>query len=117
MSSTQVSYVQPKVYNSKYKADRSFADSTRVDFRNPEAFHHDVNSVAGLLKQFFRELPDPLMTSELYMEFIVAAKIEDLVVRRDSIHAVINSLPDPNYATLRVLILVGLFIPLGQLRS
>lgn len=77
-----------------------------MDFRNPEHFHHDVNSVAGLLKQFFRELPDPLMTSELYMEFLAAARIEDNTVRRDSVHAVINSLPDPNYATLRVLILV-----------
>jgi len=82
------------------------ADASRVDFRNPEHFHHDVNSVAGLLKQFFRELPDPLMTSELYLEFLAAARIEDVTVRRDSVHAVINSLPDPNYATLRVLILV-----------
>lgn len=27
--------------------------------------------------------------------------------RRDALHATINSLPDPNYATLRALILVG----------
>ena len=40
------------------------------------------------------------------MEFIAAARIEDDTVRRDSLHAVINSLPDPNYATLRVIILV-----------
>lgn len=30
---------------------------------------------------------------------------EDDVVRRDSLHAIINSLPDPNYATLRALVL------------
>ena len=30
---------------------------------------------------------------------------EDDVVRRDSLHAIINSLPDPNYATLRALTL------------
>ncbi|KAK8230423.1 hypothetical protein HDK90DRAFT_417866 [Phyllosticta capitalensis] len=76
-----------------------------IDFRNPEAFFHDVNSVAGLLKQFFRELPDPLLTHEHYQEFIEAAKIEDDTVRRDSLHAVINALPDPNYATLRALVL------------
>ena len=34
--------------------------------------------------------------------------VEDEVVRRDSLHAVINSLPDPNYATLRALTLVRL---------
>jgi hypothetical protein len=80
-------------------------DSSQVDFRNPESFFHDVNSVAGLLKQFFRDLPDPLLTAEHYAEFINAARIEDDVVRRDSLHAVINSLPDPNYATLRALTL------------
>ena len=36
---------------------------------------------------------------------IEAAKIQDDVVRRDSLHAIINALPDPNYATLRALTL------------
>lgn len=49
-------------------------DATKVDFRSPEAFHHDVNSVAGLLKEFFRDLPDPLLTSEHYNGFIDAAR-------------------------------------------
>ncbi|OCK77044.1 RhoGAP-domain-containing protein [Lepidopterella palustris CBS 459.81] len=80
-------------------------DATKVDFRNPEAFHQDVNSVAGLLKMFFRELPDPLLTAEHYEEFLNAARIEDDTTRRDSMHAIINGLPDPNYATLRALIL------------
>ncbi|KAK5008834.1 hypothetical protein LTR28_003445 [Elasticomyces elasticus] len=80
-------------------------DSAKVDFRNPENFFHDVNSVAGLLKQFFRDLPDPLLTRAHYGEFIEAARIDDEIVRRDSLHAVINALPDPNYATLRALVL------------
>ncbi|KAK3078255.1 hypothetical protein LTS18_008052, partial [Coniosporium uncinatum] len=80
-------------------------DAASIDFRNPEAFFHDVNSVAGLLKQFFRELPDPLLTSERYDEFIEAARVEEDTVRRDSVHAVINALPDPHYATLRALVL------------
>lgn len=45
-----------------------------MDFTNPENFHHDVNSVAGLLKQFFRDLPDPLFTSQSYTEFVNAAR-------------------------------------------
>lgn len=77
-----------------------------MDFRNPENFQHDVNSVAGLLKQFFKDLPDPLLTTEFYNDFIDAARVDDENVRRDSLHAVINSLPDPNYATLRALTLV-----------
>ncbi|CAP67607.1 uncharacterized protein PODANS_1_15000 [Podospora anserina S mat+] len=81
------------------------SSSSNLDFRNPENFFHDVNSVAGLLKQFFRDLPDPLMTREHYSACIDAAKNEDDIVRRDSLHAIINNLPDPNYATLRALTL------------
>ncbi|KAI1076996.1 RhoGAP-domain-containing protein [Whalleya microplaca] len=76
-----------------------------LDFRNPENFFHDVNSVAGLLKQFLRDLPDPLLTSEHYGAFVESAKHDDDIVRRDSVHAIINALPDPNYATLRALTL------------
>ena len=81
-------------------------DASQVNFNNPENFYHDVNSVASLLKHFFRELPDPLLTQEHYAEFIAAAKVDDDVQRRDSLHQVINALPDPNYATLRALTLV-----------
>ncbi|KAM0505171.1 hypothetical protein ACHAO3_005979 [Verticillium nonalfalfae] len=76
-----------------------------LDFRNPENFYHDVNSVTGLLKQFLRDLSDPLLTMEQHTALIEAAKHEDDIVRRDSLHAIINSLPDPNYATLRALAL------------
>lgn len=34
----------------------------------------DVNIVAGLLKQYFRELADPLLTFKLYDGFISAAR-------------------------------------------
>ncbi|KAL8953967.1 MAG: hypothetical protein Q9222_000177 [Ikaeria aurantiellina] len=80
-------------------------DASQIDFRNPENFFHDVNSVAGLLKQFFRDLPDPLLTHEHFQAFLEVAHIDDDVTRRDSLHAIVNSLPDPNYATLRALTL------------
>ncbi|RVD90161.1 uncharacterized protein DFL_001137 [Arthrobotrys flagrans] len=80
-------------------------DSSKVDFRNPDQFFHDVNSVASALKQFFRELPDPVLTYGLYEEFIESAKIDDDNARRDSLHALINRLPDAHYATVRALVL------------
>ena len=80
-------------------------DSSLVDFRNPGVFHNDIASVTTLLKQFLRDLPDPLLTSANYTSFINFAKIKDGIIRRDSFHAIINSLRDPNYATLRVLTL------------
>ncbi|KAF4769049.1 hypothetical protein N7455_008423 [Penicillium solitum] len=80
-------------------------DSSQVDFTNPENFYHDVNSVAGLVKQFFRDLPDPLFTTQFYQQFVDAARFDDDIQRRDSMHALINSLPDAHYATLRAIIL------------
>ena len=80
-------------------------DSSSIDFRDPANFNHDISSVAGLLKLFFRSLPSPLLTTQHYAEFISAAQIPDDILRRDSLHAIINALPDPNYATLRVLTL------------
>ncbi|KAL5606704.1 hypothetical protein BROUX41_003100 [Berkeleyomyces rouxiae] len=82
-------------------------DSTmpQLDFRVPENFFHDVNSVTGLLKLFLRELPDPLMTRQNHQSLIEAAQIDDDTLRRDTLHAIINGLPDPNYATLRALTL------------
>ena len=37
---------------------------------------------------------------------ILCTGIDDDIIRRDSLHATINSLPDTNYATLRALTLV-----------
>ncbi|RMZ90628.1 hypothetical protein DV736_g2142, partial [Chaetothyriales sp. CBS 134916] len=78
-------------------------DASQVDFRNPAAYKNDIASVTTLLKHFLRDLPDPLLTSAAYGQFIRAAQIDNDDIRRDSLHAIINSLPDPNYATLRVL--------------
>lgn len=80
-------------------------DPNSVDFGVPDAFYHDVNNAAALLKQFLRELPDPLLTTDAYRAFLDAAAITDDVQRRDALHATINGLPDPNYATLRSLTL------------
>ncbi|KAK5163333.1 Rho GTPase-activating protein [Saxophila tyrrhenica] len=80
-------------------------NASQIDFRNPANFYHDVNSVATLLKQFFRDLPDPLFTRVGYQGFVEAARIEDPEQRRDALHQNINDLPDPNYATLRALVL------------
>ena len=36
---------------------------------------------------------------------LTSLEIDDEIVRRDSLHGLINALPDPNYATIRALIL------------
>lgn len=62
-------------FRSMQALTRNGIDSSNpaLDFRNPENFYHDVNSVTGLLKQFLRDLPDPLLTLEHHDAFIAAA--------------------------------------------
>ncbi|KAG0169217.1 hypothetical protein DFQ30_003852 [Apophysomyces sp. BC1015] len=61
----------------------------------------DINNITGLLKLWFRELPDPLFPTSMYKHFLNAAKIEDDRMRVLGLHTVINDLPDANYASLK----------------
>lgn len=63
----------------------------------------DVHAIAGLLKLYLRELPDPLLTHNLYSQWIEAVKTMyegDLT----SIELVIKQMPRANYDNLRHLI-------------
>ncbi|PWN97700.1 GTPase activating protein [Tilletiopsis washingtonensis] len=86
----------------KLKAKFDAADWSTVDLLNDEAIN-DINIIAGCLKLWFRELPEPLMTWELYQGFIDAAKVENDRMRHIRMHERVNDLPDANYATLKYL--------------
>ncbi|KDN46778.1 GTPase activating protein [Tilletiaria anomala UBC 951] len=88
-----------KVQRLKQKFDQ---DWSQVDLMNDEAIN-DINIVAGCLKLWFRELPEPLLTYELYPGFIEAAKISNYRLRHIRLHERVNELPDSNYATLKAL--------------
>lgn len=88
-----------KVQRLKAKFDTDWAS---VDLMNDEAIS-DINIVAGCLKLWFRELPEPLMTWDLYPGFIEAAKIENDRLRHIRMHERVNELPDANYSTLKFL--------------
>lgn len=57
---------------------------------------HEPHVVASLLKQFLRELPDPVLTSELCPKFEEAAGIKDETKRVEAIQRLIEQLPNPN---------------------
>ena len=64
----------------------------------------DVNVVSSLLKSFFRKLPEPLFTFDLYHIFIEASKIEEANVRLCALKRLARShLPEAHLDTLRVL--------------
>ena len=64
----------------------------------------DVNVVSSLLKSFFRKLPEPLFTVELYSLFIEASKIDVPSKRLDSLRKLIRDLPEIHLETLKYLV-------------
>ncbi|KAJ2977100.1 hypothetical protein NQ176_g4567 [Zarea fungicola] len=74
-----------------------------ASWKTPDNFYHDINNVTGLLKQFLLQLPNPLMRAQNYFVLMHAAKKVDENIRRDTLHAIINTLPEPHYAILRAL--------------
>lgn len=89
-----------KVQRLKHKFD---ADWTSLDVMADAEATSDINIVAGCLKLWFRELPEPLLTHELYRAFIDAARIDNERLRHIRLHEVVNQLPDANYSTLKAL--------------
>lgn len=89
-----------KVQRLKQKFDQ---DWMAVDLFEDEEALSDVNIVSGCLKLWFRELPEPLLTWELYRSFIESAKVENERLRHIRLHEVVNQLPDANYSTLKSL--------------
>ncbi|KAL1501846.1 hypothetical protein ABEB36_007096 [Hypothenemus hampei] len=66
---------------------------------------NDLHVVSSLLKSFLRKMPDSLVTSALYPQFIKADKIEDQKQRLEELRRLVRSLPKHNYHTLRHVIL------------
>ncbi|KAL6045904.1 Rho GTPase activating protein 19 [Balamuthia mandrillaris] len=56
----------------------------------------DIASVAGLLKLYLRELPEPLFLFRFYSTFIKIAKNDDTLSRIRNLRILINGLPELN---------------------
>uniref|UniRef100_A0A8C7DV49 SH3 domain binding protein 1 n=1 Tax=Naja naja TaxID=35670 RepID=A0A8C7DV49_NAJNA len=69
-----------------------------------DEFYVDPHAVAGALKCYLRELPQPLMTSELYDDWLKAASAKEPEIRLECLKDVCNLLPKDNYNNLRYLI-------------
>lgn len=63
----------------------------------------EIRTVTSALKQFFRNLPEPLMSYRLHQAFIAAAKQESRVKRIDIIHCLVHDLPKNNFDMLHIL--------------
>ena len=61
----------------------------------------DVNVVSSLLKSFFRKLPNPLFTADMYSLFIEASKIDQATRRMDQLRKLVRELPEFHFETLK----------------
>ncbi|XP_030077063.1 rho GTPase-activating protein 32 isoform X2 [Microcaecilia unicolor] len=78
-------------------------DSEQIPDLTKDVYIQDIHCVGSLCKLYFRELPNPLLTYQLYEKFsdaVSAATDEERLVK---IHDVIQQLPPPHYRTLEYL--------------
>ncbi|XP_056144182.1 rho GTPase-activating protein 17b isoform X2 [Lampris incognitus] len=69
-----------------------------------EEFYSDPHAVAGALKSYLRELPEPLMTFGLFEEWIQASNVSDPDKRLQALWVICESLPKAHKANLRYLV-------------
>ncbi|XP_072550488.1 rho GTPase-activating protein 44 isoform X8 [Salminus brasiliensis] len=86
---------------SKLKKLKASLDCGVVDVQEYSA---DPHAIAGALKSYLRELPEPLMTSELYEEWIQASNVPDMDKRLQALLTACEKLPADNLNNFRYLI-------------
>uniref|UniRef100_A0ABM5F028 Rho GTPase-activating protein 17 isoform X1 n=1 Tax=Pogona vitticeps TaxID=103695 RepID=A0ABM5F028_9SAUR len=69
-----------------------------------DEFYSDPHAVAGALKSYLRELPEPLMTYALYEEWTQVANIQDQDKKLQDLWRICQKLPKPHLANFRYLI-------------
>ncbi|XP_049614187.1 rho GTPase-activating protein 17a isoform X4 [Syngnathus scovelli] len=69
-----------------------------------EEFYSDPHAVAGALKSYLRELPEPLLTHQLYDEWTQACSLSDSDKRLQALWLVCDKLPKNNKNNLRYLV-------------
>uniref|UniRef100_A0A8C3Y8B4 Rho GTPase activating protein 17 n=1 Tax=Catharus ustulatus TaxID=91951 RepID=A0A8C3Y8B4_CATUS len=69
-----------------------------------DEFYSDPHAVAGALKSYLRELPEPLMTYSLYEEWTQAANIQDQDKKLQELWRICNRLPEHYRVNFRYLI-------------
>ncbi|XP_053566086.1 rho GTPase-activating protein 44 [Bombina bombina] len=86
---------------SKLKKLKAALDCCVVDVSEYSA---DPHAIAGALKSYLRELPEPLMTFELYEEWIQASNIQEQDKRLQALWNACEKLPQANYNNFRYVI-------------
>ncbi|XP_024140838.1 rho GTPase-activating protein 44 isoform X3 [Oryzias melastigma] len=86
---------------SKLKKLKASLDCGVLDVQEYSA---DPHAIAGALKSYLRELPEPLMTFDLYSDWIQASNIQDQEKRLQALYAACEKLPPANNNNFKYLI-------------
>uniref|UniRef100_A0A182QLJ0 Rho-GAP domain-containing protein n=1 Tax=Anopheles farauti TaxID=69004 RepID=A0A182QLJ0_9DIPT len=78
--------------------------SNDVGWRNEMFDEYHAYDVADLVKQYFRELPDPLLTAKLSETFIAIFQYLPEAVRSEAVQSAILLLPDEHREVLQLLL-------------
>ncbi|XP_046852157.1 rho GTPase-activating protein 32-like isoform X2 [Xenia sp. Carnegie-2017] len=83
---------------------RLMFDSEESPDIEQDCFLRDIHCVGNVLKMYFRELPNPLLTYHLYEKFTNAVSIKDGFDREIAVHHVVQQLPPLHYKTVEFLL-------------
>ncbi|XP_015817933.1 rho GTPase-activating protein 44 isoform X6 [Nothobranchius furzeri] len=86
---------------SKLKKLKASLDCGVLDVQE---FSVDPHAIAGALKSYLRELPEPLMTFELYNNWIQASNLQDQEKRLQALMGACEKLPPANNKNFKYLI-------------
>lgn len=69
-----------------------------------EEFYSDPHAVAGALKSYLRELPEPLLTFQLYDEWVQAASVPETDKKLQALWLICSKMPKSHSSNFRYLI-------------
>ncbi|KAI5121576.1 hypothetical protein M0805_000755 [Coniferiporia weirii] len=79
-------------------------DYDAFDLCDSDAFN-DISSVTSVLKNYFRMLPNPLLTHGMHDAFVAAGSIKDPQIKGQALKDLVKQLPAEHYHTLNCLML------------
>jgi len=68
-----------------------------------EGEYYDVHAVASLFKTYLRDLPSPILTRDLHIEFLKVLELESQEEKVSAFNVLVHRLPKVNLALLRAL--------------
>ncbi|KAI8582778.1 hypothetical protein K450DRAFT_226868 [Umbelopsis ramanniana AG] len=80
----------------------SFEQGLDPDLTDDDEYN-DICAVTSILKQYLRELPNPLMTYELYPQFLESISMAPGEEKAQKFSSLFSQLPTANYDTLKAL--------------